>query len=207
MAERGRPRNFNKTEALDRAVEVFWRKGFEGSSMTDLIAAMGIGSTSIYAAFGAKEDLFRAAIAHYVETVGADIWQAVADADTAFAAVEGFLMTTARVFSRGKSPSGCLVVLSALHENESNEAVRRELVAKREQNVQDLAKVLAIGQAAGEIPTGADLPNIARFFVTVQQGMSIQARDGASRATLEKIARAALAAWRPLITSNDTSSD
>jgi AcrR family transcriptional regulator len=200
MADRGRPRNFDRDQALARAMEVFWAKGFEGASLTDLTSAMGIASPSLYAAFGSKEALFREALALYTATEGTEIWGAVTRATTAYGAVEGYLMATAREFSRSNKPSGCLVVLSALHASETNEAVRDVVVAKRQQNVQELAQQLARGVATGEIAPTIDLEAVARFYVTVQQGMSIQARDGADRATLEAIARSALAAW-PGLTS------
>jgi len=203
MAVRGRPRAFDRDEALARAMEVFWDKGFEAASMNDLIAAMGIGSPSLYAAFGSKEALFREAVERYVTVDGADIWAAVMSADTAYGAVEAFLMTTARAFTRRDKPRGCLVTLSGLHANEANEALRTELVAKRAQNTQDLAVQLKRGVESGEIAPTVDLEAVARFFVTVQQGMSIQARDGAKRAALEKIARSALAAWTPLTADSD----
>lgn len=76
MAERGRPRSFDKEAALERAMEVFWRLGYEGASMTDLTAAMGIASPSLYAAFGSKEALFRQALDHYRATEGKEIWGA-----------------------------------------------------------------------------------------------------------------------------------
>jgi AcrR family transcriptional regulator len=199
MAARGRPRGFDRTVALERAMELFWDKGFEGTSMADLTAAMGIGSTSLYAAFGAKDDLFREALGHYTQTVGGEIWSAVTEADTAFGAVQGFLMATASSFTRGDCPAGCLVVLSALHANGATDALRAELTEQREQNTRDLADRLRQGVENDEIPPTADVSAIARFYVTVQQGMSIQARDGADRATLEGIARAALSAWDGLI--------
>ncbi|TRW14466.1 TetR/AcrR family transcriptional regulator [Glacieibacterium frigidum] len=201
MALRGRPRTFDRDEALGRAMEIFWAKGFEGASMNALIDAMGIGSPSLYAAFGSKEALFREAVDHYVAGDGSEIWKAVKDAATAYGAVEAFLMTTARVFSRTDRPSGCLITLSGLHANDSNEAWRAELIARRAQNTQDLARQLKKGVERGEIAPTADLEAIARFFVTVQQGMSIQARDGTEQAALKDIARAALAAWTPLTAS------
>src|SRR3990170_1290477 len=100
MPERGRPRTFDRTAALARAMEVFWVKGYEGSSMSDLTAAMGIASPSLYAAFGSKEELFRQALKHYSDTEGRHIWDGVEDAGTAYEAVESFLMRTARVFTR-----------------------------------------------------------------------------------------------------------
>jgi AcrR family transcriptional regulator len=182
-------------------MEVFWEKGYEGASMADLTAAMGIGSPSLYAAFGSKESLFREALVLYAATEGAELLHPVLQARTAFEAVQRLLMESARVYTRPGKPCGCLVVLSALHTSDTNDAIRDELAAMRGQNVDDLAKLLARGVKTGEIPRGADLKAIARYYVTVQQGMSIQARDGADRATLESIARSALAAWQPLITA------
>lgn len=199
MADRGRPRSFDRDAALARAMDVFWFKGYEGASMADLTTAMGIGSPSLYAAFGSKEGLFREALDLYSRAEGGEIWDAVAAAPTAFAAVEGFLMHTARVFTRPRRPAGCLVVLSALHATETCATVRDELVRMRAQVVQDLAAILKKGQARGEIAPGVDVKAVASYYVTVQQGMSIQARDGASRKALETIARAALAAWEPLV--------
>jgi AcrR family transcriptional regulator len=195
MAERGRPRNFDRDQALTRAMEVFWTKGFEGASLTDLTSAMGIASPSLYAAFGSKEALFREAVDLYIASDGLEIWAAVQNAETAYGAIEGFLMATARVFTRSDKPSGCLVVLSALHASEANEAVREVLVAKRKQNIQELAERLSRDVASGEIAPTVDLEAVARFYITVQQGMSIQARDGADQKALESIARSALAAW------------
>jgi AcrR family transcriptional regulator len=179
-------------------MEIFWDKGFEGTSMVDLTAGMGIGAPSLYAAFGSKEALFRAAVALYIATDGSDIWVAVTKADSAYGAIEGFLMETARLFTRPDKPSGCLVVLSALHATDGNEALRAELIAKREQNIKDLGGRLAQGIEDGEIAPGTDTDRLARFYVAVQQGMSIQARDGADRAMLEAVAQDALTAWAPL---------
>lgn len=198
MAGRGRPRAFDREQALARAMEIFWDKGFEGTSVVDLTAGMGIGAPSLYAAFGSKEDLFREAVALYVSTDGSDIWAAITKADTAYGAIKGFLMETAEKFSRPGKPSGCLVVLSALHATDGNEVLRGELIAKRLKNMADLAARLAKDVDSGELPPGTDVDRLARFYVTVQQGMSIQARDGADQAMLEEIARSALAAWGPL---------
>lgn len=195
MAERGRRRSFDKDAALARAMELFWDKGYEGASVSELTQVMGIAAPSLYAAFGSKEELFREALALYGATEGTEIWEAVRLAATAYEAVEGFLLQTARVFARPGKPPGCLVVLSALHATESCEPVRNELVRLRARAVSDLAARLREGIAAGELPEGTDAEVLASFYVTVQQGMSIQARDGADEARLRAIATAALAAW------------
>ncbi|WP_175007141.1 TetR/AcrR family transcriptional regulator [Burkholderia lata] len=204
MAERGRPRSFDKEAALERAMEVFWRLGYEGASMTDLTAAMGIASPSLYAAFGSKEALFRQALDHYRATEGREIWGGVEQAGSAHDAVRNYLMDTARVFTRRSKPAGCLVVLSALHPAERSDTVRQTLIEMRERTVQNLRERLKQGVATGEIAAQANLDAIARYYVTVQQGMSIQARDGASRRDLEAVAQAALAAWPALVGTGGT---
>ena len=201
MAIRGRPRAFDREQALTRAMEVFWVKGLEAASISDLTAAMGIVSPSLYAAFGSKEALFREAVDLYVQTDGAEIWSALTTAQTAYDAVAGFLTTTARLFSRPDKPSGCMVVLSALHITEASQAVRAEMAARRKQNESRLVERLARGVEAGEIASSTDLTTVARFYITVQQGMSIQARDGASLCALDGVARSALAAWGSLTAS------
>ncbi|SEC55356.1 transcriptional regulator, TetR family [Rhizobiales bacterium GAS191] len=198
MADRGRPRSFDRDVALARAMDVFWDKGYQGASMAELTTAMGIGSPSLYAAFGSKEDLFRASVARYKARDGSAIWAPLGTAPTAVEAVRGVLMASARAFSRPKRPRGCLIVLSALHADEMSETVRRELIRLRAGNAAQLSARIRRGMEAGEIAAGADPDMIANYYVTVQQGMSIQARDGAGRAILETIAKAALAAWGPL---------
>lgn len=205
MAERGRPRSFDKEAALDCAMEVFWRLGYEGASMADLTAAMGIASPSLYAAFGSKEALFRLALEHYSATEGREIWGGVEQAGSAHDAVRNYLMDTARVFTRRSKPAGCLIVLSALHPAERSDTVRQTLIAMRERTVENLRERLRQGVATGEIAAQANLDAIARYYVTVQQGMSIQARDGASRRDLEAVAQAALAAWPALVGMNGAS--
>jgi AcrR family transcriptional regulator len=199
MAERGRPRGFDRDLALAKAMEVFWARGYEGASMADLTAAMGISSPSLYAAFGCKEALFREALRLYAATESDGIWGGVETAPTARAGFESFLYATAQVFTRPGKPTGCLVVLSGLNASELNQTVREELVRGRAGMADGLEARLKRGQRDGDVPAGADTRAIAAYFATVQQGMSIQARDGATRATLEAIARVALSGWASLV--------
>lgn len=203
MAGRGRPRAFDRDLALKRAMEVFWSKGFDNTSMTDLTAVMGINSPSLYAAFGSKEALFREAVQFYGRTESPEIWQAITDAPTAKEAVAGFLHTTADAFTKPGKPAGCLVVLGALHPSDTNAGVCQGLREMRAQNVTELRERLDRAVAAGELPPGLDSASVASFYVTVQQGMSIQARDGASREMLHAIADGALAAWDKLVCGGD----
>ena len=199
MKERGRPRSFDRAAALRRAMEMFWAKGFEGASMTDLTSAMGINSPSLYAAFGSKEKLFEEAVALYQESEGTEIWKALPEAPTAREAVEQFLRRTALSFTRKDKPAGCLIVLGALHADRGSEAACQFLQRQRAGNVTALRERLERGIRDGDLPAGMDCLKLAIFYATVQHGMSIQARDGASRETLLAIADSAMAAWDPLI--------
>ena len=199
MAERGRPRAFDRSFALARAMELFWAKGYDNTSMSDLTAAMGINSPSLYAAFGSKEALFREAVQLYGRTESPEIWQAITEAATARDAVAGFLHTTADAFTKPGKPAGCLVVLGALHASDTNAGVCQALRDLRAENVTTLRERLDLAVAAGELPSGLDSASVAAFYVTVQQGMSIQARDGAGREMLHAIADGAIAAWDRLV--------
>ena len=198
MAERGRPRSFDRSAALVRAMEVFWTKGYEGASISDLTEAMGIGSPSLYAAFGSKEALFREAIELYGRTEGPAIWDAVENAPDARSAVAGFLTATAHSFSRPGKPRGCMVVLSQLNPTEASASVCAALRENRAQGQAGLERRLRRAVEVGELAPGTDVAALAAFYLTVQQGMSIQARDGASEETLLAVAKGAMAAWEPL---------
>ena len=198
MAERGRPRSFDRDAALRRAMEVFWVKGYEGASISDLTGAMGIGSPSLYAAFGSKEALFREAIELYGRIEGPEIWDAVENAPDARAAVEGFLTATAHSFSRPGKPRGCMVVLSQLNTTEASASVCAALRENRAQGQSGLEARLRRAVGDGDLPPSVDVAALAAFYLTVQQGMSIQARDGASEDRLLSVAKGAMAAWEPL---------
>lgn len=199
MAERGRPRSFDRAAALQRAMELFWAKGFDGASLSELTAAMGINSPSLYAAFGSKEALFREAVVLYGATEGGRIWSGLTDAPTAREAIAGMLRASAEDFSRPGKPRGCLIVLGALHADQANAAVCRDLADQRAENVELLRQRLKRGVAERELPLGLDLRAIATFYATVQHGMSIQARDGASPKALLAVADCAMVAWDGLV--------
>lgn len=198
MSERGRPRTFDRTAALRRAMQVFWARGYEGASMSELTAAMGINSPSLYAAFGSKEALFLEATDFYSHTEGADIWLALDEAPTARLAIEQFLCLTAKAYAQNDRPQGCLITLGALHQDSSRGAICDDLRRRRAENHTALQKRLERGVAEGELPADFDSNAAATFFATVQHGMSIQARDGASHDALLATVAGAMAAWRTL---------
>lgn len=195
MAERGRPRSFDRQKALESAMAVFWDRGYQAASMSDLTEAMGINPPSLYAAFGSKEELYREAIAHYTATESDEIVAPLRQAPTARAAVEGYLVASARTFTRPGRPPGCMIVLAAVNAVGVGEETSRILREMRAASVTMIEERLERAMAEGELPASLDLHAVASYYVTVQQGMSIQARDGASRPLLEAIADGAMAAW------------
>ena len=190
----GRPRAFDTEQALDRALDVFWRKGFEGASICDLTAAMGINPPSLYAAFGNKEALFRQALDRYTETKGAFVREAL-EAPKARDGVAALLRGTARALSDKSSPAGCLLVQGIAGAGDHAQCIRDELNARRAASQKDICVRLKRAQTEGELPADADPAALARYFATVTQGMAIQAAAGASRKELERVAEMALRAW------------
>lgn len=195
MAERGRPRAFDRGEALHRAMLLFWEKGYQGTSMSELTAAMGINAPSLYACFGSKEALYRETMALYDDYEGGGFGAALAAAPDARAAIEAYLMGSAKLFTRPGKPAGCMVVLSVIQAAGVSEEAACELRDARAEMQRLLEARLRAEAAKGALPASCDISAIASFYITVQQGMSIRARDGATRAELEAVARGAMLAW------------
>ncbi|HTN90704.1 MAG TPA: TetR/AcrR family transcriptional regulator [Sorangium sp.] len=198
MAGRGRPRSFDRASALRRAMEVFWERGYEGTSLSDLTTAMGINSPSLYAAFGCKEALFREAVSLYSEVEGAAVARAMREEPTARRAVEAMLRGNAEAYVSPGKPSGCMIVLAATLGTQESEAVRSHLAEVRRGALVELQRRLDRGVAEGDLPAGTDTAALAAFYTTVLQGLSIQARDGASREALLAVVDCAMAAWDAL---------
>lgn len=196
-ATRGRPREFDREAALDAATRLFWQKGYTATSMADLTAAMGIGSPSLYAAFGSKEALYVAVVHYYVEHYGGRLWSRFTEAATARQAVEAYLLDSAASLPGSvelKEPAGCMLIFSAVA-GEGFPALGELVTSLRRLALKRVEERLQKGVETGEISTSADITALARFFVAVQGGMALQARDGASRPELESIALEALKSW------------
>lgn len=196
-AARGRPRTFDREAVLARATRLFWTKGYEATSVSDLTEAMGIAAPSLYAAFGSKEELYTEALRHYADCYGGLVWDRFFAAKTAREAVAAFLLDSAAVLSgeRVDIPLGCMVTLSTVASEghaELGERVRSARAVTLERLEQRLTR--AVGE--GELLRSTDVHALARFFQTIQSGMSLLARDGASRAELEEVARIAMDRWR-----------
>jgi AcrR family transcriptional regulator len=190
----GRPREFDPDEALDRALDVFWRKGYEGTTIPDLTEAMGINRPSLYAAFGNKEALFRKAVERYAAGPAAYVREALGE-PTARAVAERLLGGAVGLLTGPANPRGCLVVHGALACGEAVESVRRELAAKRLAVETAVRERFERAVADGDLPADTDAADLARYVATVIHGMSVQATGGASREELLRVVEMALRAW------------
>lgn len=191
---RGRPREFDIDQALDRALRVFWRKGYEGATLPELTRAMGINRPSLYAAFGSKEELFRQALDRYAEGPAGYLGEAMGE-PTARAVAERLLDGTIEVVTDRRNPRGCLLVQGALACGETAESIRRELAARRLAGEAAIRKRFERAIADGDLPGDSDPADLARYIVAVMQGIAVQAASGANRAELRQVAALALRAW------------
>ncbi|ANS67856.1 TetR-family transcriptional regulator [Streptomyces lincolnensis] len=190
---RGRPRSFDRATALEKALLAFWEHGYEATSVSDLTRVMDIGAPSLYAAFGDKRSLFEEVVREYGVKYGSFGDRALAEEPTARAAVERTLREAAVEYTDPAHPYGCLVVHAAT--NCSTPEVEQSLRERRNANIAAFESRIRVGIAAGELPAGADATALARHVGAIIQGMSQQARDGASREELEALAEIAMAIW------------
>jgi AcrR family transcriptional regulator len=190
----GRPRSFDTGKALDCALGVFWRKSYEGASLSDLTKAMGINRPSLYAAFGDKEKLFRKVLDRYAEGP-ASFTNAALEEPTSRAVVERLLRGTADMLTSSQNPHGCLWVQGALACGNSADSVRKELISRRMAGETALRHRLNRAKEEGDLPPDANPASLARYIATMIQGMSIQAAGRATRAELHRIIDIALRSW------------
>lgn len=190
----GRPRSFDADKALDRAMRVFWRRGYEGASLPELTKAMGINRPSMYAAFGNKEALFKKAVDRYLEEPAAHLADCLA-APTIAEVAKRLILGAAERLGCPKNPRGCLIMNGALACGKESEAIRRDLVARRGEHDQAIRARFAQAAANGELRKGAEPDALARYVSTVMQGLAVQAASGATPEQLRSVAEVALANW------------
>ncbi|MEV8632126.1 TetR/AcrR family transcriptional regulator [Streptosporangium sp. NPDC051023] len=190
----GRPRAFDPEAALDRALEVFWRQGYEGTAISDLTAAMGINRPSLYAAFGNKEELFRKVFDRYVDGPGGYAARAL-EALRAREVVERLVYGAIELTAGPATPRGCLSVRCAQPGGPETDQVRDEVVARRRAGEVALAARLTRAQEDGDLPAGCDPADLARLVILLTDGIAVQAAGGASRDELLRAAEVALRNW------------
>ncbi|MGW4239232.1 TetR/AcrR family transcriptional regulator [Streptomyces sp. NPDC004749] len=192
----GRPRGFDADEALEHAMRVFWEQGYEGASLTDLTSAMGITRTSMYAAFGNKEELFRKALERYTEGPASYGARAMRE-PTARQVATAFLNGSVRATTRPDCPAGCLGVQGALAAGDPGRPARDTLSAWREEATSGLRDRFRRAVDEGDLPPGTDPGLLARYLMTVANGIAVQAAGGATRDDLQRVADMALMNWPP----------
>ncbi|MDB5405763.1 MAG: transcriptional regulator, TetR family [Rhodospirillales bacterium] len=190
----GRPREFDVDEALDAALDLFWRNGYEGTSLSDLTAAMGITRPSLYATFGNKEELFRKVLDRYEDVCMRFMRDALKE-PTARAVVEKLLYGSADAQTDPPHPPGCLGMNGALACSMEAEPIRQELIGRRTAGEAALRRRLEQAKAEGDLPAASDPAALARYVMTLSQGMAIQAASGAGREALHQVIATALTAW------------
>jgi AcrR family transcriptional regulator len=187
----GRPRSFDVDRALDRALRVFWRKGYEGASLSDLTKAVGVNRPSLYAAFGDKKALFRKALDRYL-TGPAGYTQEALKEPTARAVIERLLQGGADLNTAPRNPGGCLMVQGALVCGEAGDSIRQELIACRAAGEAALRQRFQRAKSEGDLPAETDPADLARYLATLIYGMAVQAAGGASRDTLQRVVEIAM---------------
>ena len=197
MTAMGRPREFNVDKALEQALHVFWRQGYEGTSINDLTQAIGITKPSLYAAFGNKEDLFRKALDRYIDGPGGYVQVAMAK-PTVREVVEHLLHGAADAVTNPENPPGCLAVQAALCCGDAAESIKQELMTRRANGEDDLRQRFERAVAEGDLPADTNAADLARYVSAILQGMAVQAAGGASRDELQKVATMALKTWPPV---------
>ena len=189
---RGRPRQFDRDQAIATALRMFKERGYEGTSIADLTKAIGVSPTSLYGVFPSKEALFEEAVELYQRTEGAFAVATLDRADTAFDAIHDLLVEAATNYTRDDRAGGCFVALGMLSCGIEHQAIARRM-AERRLAARDAIKArLDRGKKAGELRQETDTLLLAAFYAATVQGMSVQARDGCSEEELNAIARTAL---------------
>jgi len=187
----GRPREFDREAALQRAMLLFWEQGYEGTSMSALVAALGIASARIYAAFGSKQALFREAVALYESGEGGFADCALAQTGLR-SAIRDMLEDAITTYTQSGRPGGCLVVSAASSTSPDGAEVQQWLREHRRKRTQSIIDRLHRGQDSGELGEDADVQALGDFYATFLHGISIQARDGVAPERLRQSVEVAL---------------
>jgi len=191
---KGRPRGFDADEMLDRVVNVFWQHGYEGTSMATLMAATGLNKPSLYAAFGSKEALFRAAFERYWQRQG-ELTRKHLDEPDVRTGVERMLLALVDIQTQPGLPHGCLAVHGGLVGSAASAAIRDELRARQAALQTMVQNRLTRAQVQGELAASVNVADLARYLTIVGQGAAVQAAGGATREELRRVVSVAMRAW------------
>lgn len=176
-------------------MHVFWEHGYEAASISDLTAAMGITPPSLYTAFGDKARLFLEAIERYGKGPGGYAQRALDEEPTARGAIQRLLDEAAEELTQPCHPLGCMMVMATTNCSVAAEHIQAALVNRRALGVGLMQTRIQRGIDEGELPDSTDAHALANFYATVYQGMSMQAKDGASRESLRASVEMAMRSW------------
>lgn len=188
---RGRPRSFDTEEAIEKAMVVFWSKGYEGTTIPDLTEAIGINRPSLYAAFGSKEGLFRLALDRYRKDPASYVNRALAQ-PTAREVFESLLNGVIDLVTDPENPGGCLFVCAALPISDESEPIKDELAKRRIAGERDILKRFARAAKENDLPPDVDPKSLAKFAATMIWGLSIQGTNGSTKKEMRRVAKLAM---------------
>jgi AcrR family transcriptional regulator len=197
----GRPRAFNPDEALEKALQVFWRRGYAGASLSELTAAMGITRPSLYAAFGNKEELFHKALDLYMGGPAHGSSEALQET-SARAVLEHLLNRLVALLSDPHNPAGCLLVKGGLSSGKADDSIRDEMIKRRIAGENALRKRFERAKSEGDLPANSDPAGLAFYVTTVTHGMTVQAVNGTDQNELRRLVKMVLQTWPSLVESS-----
>lgn len=193
--KRGRPKCFSEQQALEKAMLLFWEYGYEATSINDLTQALEITAPSLYSSFGDKASLFYRCIDYYLEHEACPIVPIFEQAKTAKVAFEIFLYNSIQRLIQPNKPSGCMLVVAAVNCSEQTHEVQKKILEKRLKEKEKLRQRLQQGVLDGDLLADTPIDEMTDFYATVLQGLTLQARDGASQAQLHKVVEHAMRLW------------
>ncbi len=189
-----RPRVFNIEDAVQTATVMFWKNGYEQTSVANLTEEMGITPPSFYFAFESKDGLFRRVIEHYATTYLGFMGDAFRQ-PTARGVAETMLYGCADVYSNPSNPAGCLIMNCSLPSSETTVQVRQELATRRKSRRAKLKRRFQEAKASGDLPSDSDPEELARYVMSIVWGLAVEAQSGTSKRDLHRIVARAMKAW------------
>ncbi|BEV08883.1 MULTISPECIES: TetR/AcrR family transcriptional regulator [unclassified Methylophilus] len=191
---RGRPKMFDNEVILDKALKVFWERGYEGASMAELTSTLGVNKPSLYAAFGNKEELFRQALSKYVSGPASFV-RMVMKEPTARKVAEKFLLSSAEFLTSEAHPKGCMIVQGALSCGEGAQIIKEQLIQYRKHYEGLLTERFELAQLEGDLSPDVNAVDLSKYLATLHQGMSVQAVNGATQEELKRMVNVAMLNW------------
>lgn len=192
---RGRPKCFDEQEALQKAMMLFWKYGYEATAMSDLTKALNLTAPSIYSTFGDKSQLFHACLDYYLKHEACSLDLIFQQAETAKVAIELYLYENLKKLLQQDKPTGCMLVTATMNCSEQHQPLQHDLLLKRQQVKEKIYQRLQQGVEDGDLSSDADIQAMKDYYSTVIQGLTMQARDGVAIEQLENVVTLALKTW------------